>query len=95
MNQVEIYQTRDKQAQVEVKFEEDTVWLSQQQMASLFKQTKHNISLHINNCLREKELAKKATVKESLTAQKQYAYFAYIFFKYHDQFNFSAGYSNL
>lgn len=71
MNQIEIYQTKDKQTQVEVKFEGDTVWLSQQQMAELFGQTKQNISLHINNCFKERELDKKATVKDSLTVQKE------------------------
>ena len=40
-------------------------------MATLFHQTKQNISLHINNCYRENELDKAATVKESLTVQKE------------------------
>lgn len=71
MNQIEIYQTKDKQTQIEVKFEEETVWLTQQQMAKLFGQTKQNISLHLNNCYKEKELVKKATVKDSLTVQKE------------------------
>lgn len=66
-----IYQTPDHQTQIEVKFEEETVWLSQQQMTQLFKQTKQNISLHINNLYKEKELLKKATVKKSLTVQKE------------------------
>ena len=70
MNQIEIYQTKDKQTQVEVSFEEDTVWLTQQHMAKLFDQTKQNISLHINNCFKEKELDKKAVVKESLTTAR-------------------------
>lgn len=56
---------------IEVRLEDETVWLSQQQMATLFNQTKQNISLHINNCFREKELDKVATVKESLTVQKE------------------------
>jgi len=71
MNQVEIYQTEDRQTQIEVKFEEESVWLTQQQMADLFKQTRQNISLHLNNCYRERELSKKATVKDSLTVQKE------------------------
>ena len=71
MEQIEIYQTADKQTQVEVRFEENTVWLTQQQMSALFKQTKQNISLHINNCYREKELSKMSTVKDSLTVQKE------------------------
>jgi hypothetical protein len=54
MNQIEIYQTKDKQTQIEVKFEEDSVWLTQQQMARLFGQTKQNIRLHINNCYKKK-----------------------------------------
>jgi death-on-curing family protein len=70
MNRIEIYQTKDRQTQIEVRFEEDTVWLTQQQMADLFGQTKQNISLHINNCFREKELNKKSVVKESLTTAR-------------------------
>lgn len=71
MNEVIIYQSKDKKTQIEVKFENDTVWLTQQQMADLFGQTKQNISLHINNCFKERELTKKATVKESLTVRKE------------------------
>jgi hypothetical protein len=56
---------------IEVKIEGETVWLSQQQMSSLFKQTKQNISLHINNCFKENELDKNATVKEYLTVQNE------------------------
>ena len=70
MNQIEIYQTKDKQTQVEVRFEEDTVWLTQQQVAELFRQTKQNISLHITNCFKEKELDRKSVVKESLTTAR-------------------------
>jgi hypothetical protein len=74
-SQVEIYQTKDKQAEIAVKFEQETVWLTQQQMASLFGQTKQNISLHINNCFKDKELDKKSVVKDYLTTAsdgKQY-----------------------
>lgn len=66
-----IYQAEDNQTQIEVKFEAQTVWLSQQQMAQLFMQTKQNISLHINNIYKEKELIKKATVKDFLTVQQE------------------------
>lgn len=71
MNNIVIYRTKDRRTQIDVKFENETVWLTQQQMADLFGQTKQNISLHINNCFKEKELYKKATVKESLTVQKE------------------------
>jgi len=67
MKEIIIYRTKDKQTQIEVNFENDTVWLTQQQMASLFGQTKQNISLHVNNCFKEKELKLSSVVKESLT----------------------------
>lgn len=67
MNEVIIYKTKDKKTQIEVRFENDTVWLTQQQMAELFRQTKQNISLHINNCFKEKELHAVSVVKDSLT----------------------------
>ncbi len=67
MGEIEIYQTKGKHTEIEVRFDKDTVWLSQQQMAELFGQTKQNISLHINNCFKEKELGKKSVVKDSLT----------------------------
>lgn len=67
MSEIIIYQTYDNITQIEVQFEKDTVWLTQQQMALLFNQTKQNISLHINNCFKEKELKQNAVVKESLT----------------------------
>lgn len=71
MKDIIIYKSKDKKTQIEVKFENDNVWLSQQQMAELFQQTKQNISLHVNNCFKEKELSKTATVKESLIVQKE------------------------
>ena len=74
-NQIQIYKTPEQDIQLEVRFEEESVWLTQQQMATLFEQTKQNISLHINNCFKEKELIKDSVVKESLTTatdEKQY-----------------------
>lgn len=70
-NEIILYRTDELTEHIEVRIEEDTVWLTQQQMASLFNQTKQNISLHINNCFKEKELTKKSTVKDSLTVQKE------------------------
>lgn len=67
MNEIEIYKSSDNRTEIEVHFEKDTVWLSQQQMSLLFNQTKQNISLHINNCFKEAELLPDAVVKESLT----------------------------
>ena len=70
-NEIILYRPNKLAEHIEVRIEDETVWLSQQQMATLFHQTKQNISLHINNCFREKELVKAATVKESLTVQKE------------------------
>lgn len=67
MSEIEIYITPDKKTEISVQFEEDTVWLTQAQMADLFMQTKQNISLHINNCFKEQELQRTSVVKESLT----------------------------
>jgi len=69
-HKVEIYKT-EQGADLAVRFEKDTVWLSQMQLALLFEQTKQNISLHINNCFKEGELDKNSTVKDSLTVQKE------------------------
>ena len=71
MNEILIYKNPEHQTEVAVQFDGETVLLSQMQMASLFKQTKQNISLHINNCYKEGELQKKSTVRESLTVQKE------------------------
>ncbi len=70
-DEIVLYQLDKLTEHIEVKVENETVWLSQQQMATLFNQTKQNISLHINNCFKENELEKDATVKESLTVQKE------------------------
>ena len=70
-NEIVLYQSNELTERIEVRLEDETVWLSQQQMATLFNQTKQNISLHINNCFREKELEKEASVKDSLTVQME------------------------
>ncbi len=64
--EIVLYQPDDSLS-LEVKLENETVWLSQQQMATLFNTTKQNVSLHINNIFKEGELNKDSVVKESLT----------------------------
>jgi hypothetical protein len=61
----------DENVQLEVHLEEETVWLTQQQMTMLFETTKQNISLHINNIFKEEELSPNSTVKEYLTVQQE------------------------
>jgi len=68
-NEIIIYQADSTSTHIEVRLEDETVWLTQAQMVELFDSTKQNISLHINNIFREKELVYDSTVKESLTVQ--------------------------
>ena len=70
-SEVVLYQTKDSRTRVEVRFEAETAWLTQGQMADLFQTTKQNVSLHIQNIFAERELAREATVKESLTVQQE------------------------
>ena len=60
----------DETIRLEVRVEDETVWLTQQQMAELFLTTKQNVSLHVNNIFREDELTESSVVKESLTTAK-------------------------
>ena len=48
----------DDEIRLEVRLEEDTVWLTQAQMAELFQTTKQNVSLHTNNIFIEKTILK-------------------------------------
>ncbi|RLD42137.1 MAG: DNA-binding protein, partial [Bacteroidetes bacterium] len=70
-NEIIIYQPDDLATRIDVRIEDETVWLSQVQMAELFQSTKQNISLHINNIYKEGELEKSSTVKEYLTVQTE------------------------
>jgi hypothetical protein len=70
-NQIIIYNTEDGETKIEVRLENETVWLSQKQMAELFQTTIPNINQHINNVVKEGELVPKATIKKSLIVQKE------------------------
>lgn len=65
-NKIVIYQTEDGQTQIDVRLENDTVWLTQAQMAELFQKTPQNITMHIRNAYKEGELDEIATCKEYL-----------------------------
>lgn len=62
-----LYQTDDNKAKIQVKLENETVWLTQSAMVELFQTTKQNISLHIKNIFEERELDENSVVKEYLT----------------------------
>ena len=70
-NKIVIYQTEDGQTQIDVRLDNDTVWLTQAQMVELFQTTKQNVSLHVGNVFKEGELEQESTVKEFLTVQKE------------------------
>ena len=70
-NEIIIYQTQDGQTKIDVRIENETVWLTQNQMAELFQTTKQNISLHIKNIFEEGELTEDSTVKDYLTVQNE------------------------
>lgn len=64
--EIVLYQP-DESIRLEVRIEDETVWLTQAQMAELFGTTKQNVSLLINNIFKEGELMKEMVVKESFT----------------------------
>lgn len=66
-NDIIFYTTDDGQIKIEVRLEDENVWLTQNAMAELFDTTKQNISLHIKNIFEEKELDENSVVKENLT----------------------------
>ncbi len=69
MTDLILYTTEDGRSQIKLRALEQTVWLTQLEMAELFDATKQNISLHLKNLFEEGELGPAATVKESLTVQ--------------------------
>ena len=73
MNQSDIimYTTEDGLTKIEVTFDEDTVWLSLDQMAELFQRDKSTISRHIKNIFTEGELRQDATVAKFATVKKE------------------------
>ena len=66
-SQLLIYRSEDGRIRLDVRFEDETVWLTQQLMAELFQTTKQNVSLHLQNIFKEGELAEDSVVKDSLT----------------------------
>jgi len=69
-NEIIIYKTKNLSTKIEVKVENETVWLTQAQMAELFKTTRNNITLHISNIFKEQELVAKSVCKDSLLTAK-------------------------
>lgn len=66
-----IYQDENGITKVSVRFDEDDIWLTQNQIAELYNTTKQNISFHINNIFNDGELSQNSTVKKYLTVQNE------------------------
>lgn len=71
MNDLILYTTEDGKSQVRLRSDQQTVWLTQLEMAELFAATKQNISLHLKNIFEDGELHPATIVKESLTVQTE------------------------
>ena len=70
-NKIVIYQTEDGQTQIDVRLENDTVWLTQAQMAELFETDRTSIVRHINNIYRVDELEREATCAKIAQVQNE------------------------
>ena len=70
-NQIIIYNTEDGQTKIEVKMKNETVWLSQKQMAELLDCTVENIIFHLQNVFTTGELSEKATTKDFLVVRRE------------------------
>ena len=68
-NNILIYTTKD--GNIDVKLEQETVWLTQKQMSKLFDTTPQNITIHIQNIYKEQELSKDSTCKDFLQVQTE------------------------
>ena len=71
MGEILIYRTEDGQTKLDVKLENETIWLSLDQMAELFQRDKSTVSRHIKNVFQEGELEPKATVANFATVQTE------------------------
>lgn len=69
-NQILIYQADDGQFKVEVKLHDDTVWLTQKQMGTLFEKNVRTISEHVRNIFKEGELDQNSVIRNFRTTAK-------------------------
>ena len=70
-SQIVIYKDQEGNTKIDVRFDGNTVWLTQNVLADLFQTTKQNIGQHIKNVLEEGELSENSTVKNFFTVQKE------------------------
>ncbi len=68
-SQIIIYQTENGETKLDVRFQDETVWLTQKLMAELFQTSPQNITIHLKNIFKEGELEENATCKDFLQVQ--------------------------
>ena len=74
-NEIILYQTEERTARIEVRVEEETVWLTQAQIANLFVSSKAYISEHVKHKFQTAELQKESTIRNIRTVQKEVYHF--------------------
>jgi len=70
-NNIEIYQTADGETRIDVRFERDTLWLTQAQMAELFDKDSDTIGLHLKNIYESGELEENSTTEDSSVVRQE------------------------
>ena len=70
-SEIILYQAEDGSTKIDVRLQDETVWLNQKQLASLFQTTPQNITIHLKNIYLEGELDESATCKDYLQVQKE------------------------
>lgn len=70
-HQIEMYENSAGATQIEVKFDQETVWLTNTQLVELFQSSKANISEHIRNIFLSEELNEESTVRKFRTVQRE------------------------
>ncbi len=70
-SQIIIYQTENGETKLDVRFQDETVWLTQKLMAELFQTSVPNINMHLKNIFEEGELEENRTIKEFLIVQQE------------------------
>jgi hypothetical protein len=70
-SQITLYQTDDGKVELEVRFEQDSVWLTQRQMGAVFDTTPENILMHLKNIFKDEELPESSATKDFLAVQSE------------------------
>lgn len=70
-SEILLYTSPDSEVQLDVRMQQDTMWMTQQMMAELFQTTVPNINVHIKNIYKEAELQEEGTIKEFLIVRKE------------------------